>query len=186
MPSTSISTATTGPSIELYAPFFPAITATRVGLFRSTKSTVRPKIGLPPRTFPREAPSMTSSASRRVRLVDDRPSRAALPDEAADDLDARVGLEQRLRLVQDRVRSVLPIGHLGVEHLVVRHLEHVQDHDPRPTLAGEARGRDERLLRLGRAEHRDEDRPELDLEARARSRAGARSGAAGSGRTRRR
>ena len=132
----------------------------------------------PPFTLVRDAPRITTSASRRAASVDDRRPRASRALEPARDLDARVGLQQRLRLVEDLIGDPASLGQLGVERLVERHLEHVEDDDPRPALRGEPRGCDERLLRLGGAQHRARGSCGTRPRARARSRARGRSGAA--------
>ena len=71
--------------------------------------------------------------------------------------------ELLFRLVEDLVGDLPAFMELGIERLVERHLEHVEDDDPRPALGGEPRGRNQRLLRFGRAQHGNEDRAVLDL-----------------------
>src|SRR4029450_6244681 len=57
------------------------------------------------------------------RVSDTRRPRAARPLESARDLNARVGLKQRLRLVEDLVGDLLPLTELGVERLFGRALQ---------------------------------------------------------------
>ncbi len=142
----------------------PAATSTRHGLRLRIVVDVPAEDRRPAPATPRRSRATISSALRLDRLLDDRRDRPARADDSGDRSHA-VALDERAGLVEEVVGLGLLAGQVGVERLLERHLDDVDDRDRRAALCREPRRSDQGLLRLGRAQHGDDDRPVGDLEA---------------------